>query len=230
MITWVMGGRRADLIPRSTSTNAINTLYNIEQGRVVYLFRPNSTSCNVPSTIYFLGGIVAGLGPLFNSTINTNSISRKIQQYTLFNLIMGVIVGGLIPISTSTFNVNYCYPIARERVDGIFWPRSTSINIPSTITRGRVTGQTWPISTTSTITWGGVSGHLIPMSTTFTTSTITWGRVDGIKRPMSTTFLDQRHFKTFFFITFIIVVTAEGGQMYGLMRTRSYTSIIPNRE
>ena len=138
-----------------------------------------------------------------------------------FTLDMGVIVDGLIPIYTSYFNIKSCYHIARGIVAGILWPRSTSINISSTITSGILDGQTWPTSTTSVINWGRADDLLRPMSTTFTTSTIARRRVDGLKRPMYMTFLTQRHFNTFFFRTFIVVVTTVGGIMDGLMRPRS---------
>ena len=137
-----------------------------------------------------------------------------------FTLDMGVIVAGLIPISNSYFNINYCYHIERGRVAGILWPRSNSINISSAITSGRLDGHTWPTSTTSVITWGRADGLLIHMSTNFMTSTITRGRVDGLKRPMYMTFLTQRHFNTFFFRNFIVVVTTRGGIMDGLTRQR----------
>ena len=43
----MMGGRRAGLRPRSTSTNAINILFNIEQGRVVDIFSVQTTNPRV---------------------------------------------------------------------------------------------------------------------------------------------------------------------------------------
>ena len=82
-------------------------------------------------------------------------------------------------------------------------------------------GQTWPKSTTYAITWGRLDGILIPMSKIFTTSTINWERVDGIKRPVSMILLSQRHFNTFYFRNFIIVVTMAGVIIDGLTRQRS---------
>ena len=106
----------------------------------------------------------------------------------MFTLLMGIIVAGLRPIFTSPFNINSWSPIARVRVTGLLWPRSTFINTFSAITRGRFSGQTWLTPTTSAITWGRVTGLLRPMYKAFTTSTITLVRVAGLERPMSTTF------------------------------------------
>ena len=57
--------------PRPTFPNAINTFSNIEQGRVVDLFRPTSMYCNITPNLLFLGGRVDGLGPISNSLITT---------------------------------------------------------------------------------------------------------------------------------------------------------------
>ena len=111
------------------------------------------------------------------------------------------------PIYTSTFNINPCFLIVIGKLTVLLWPRSTSINISSVNSRGRVDGQTWPTSMTSTITWGRVAGLLIHTSTTFTNCIIKWVIVAGLKISMPTTFLSQRHFYTFFLKTFIITVT-----------------------
>ena len=158
------------------------------------------------------------MGPISNSTITPNIISCKNQQFITFTLLRGEIVTGRKPISTSTFTMNYCSQIARGRVDGILWPRSTCINIPSAIKRGREAGHTWPTSTTSAITWGSVAGLKRPMSKTFMSSTITWRIVDGINRPMSTTLLTQKHFNIFFFRNVVVVFTTARIRMDGLTR------------
>ena len=80
-------------------------------------------------------------------------------------------------------------------MDGILWPISTSINISSTITRGKVAGQAWPMSTTSKITWGRVAGLLRHMSINSITSMSNWVIGGGLKRPMSTALLSWRHFQ-----------------------------------
>ena len=168
-------------------------------------------------TIFYLGVRVAGLGPIYNSYITTKSISWKSQQYTTFALVGGGLVDSQRPISTSPFNINYFYTDARGRVAGILWPRSTSINIPSTIMRVRVAGRTLPTPTTSTITWVRVDVRNIPMSKLFTTSMITWGRVAGLKRTIYTPYLTWRKFKDFFFRNFVIIVRMVGRRMAGIM-------------
>ena len=193
-------------------------LSNIEQVRVVDLFRHTSISYTVTPTISSSGWRVDGMGPMSNSPITTNSISWKSQQSTTFILVMGGIVAGLRPISTSPFNINFCSQIARGRVDGLLWNTSTSINISSVITRGIVDGQTWPTPTTYAINWGRVADILIPMYKTFTTSVIMRERVAGIKRAMSTALLYQRQFMNFLFRNFIIIITTEEGRMAGLTR------------
>ena len=115
----MMGGKRDCPRPISTSTNTITTLSNIEQGRVVDLFGPTSISCTVTPTIYYSGGILAGLGPILKYPITTNSIYMKSQQSTTFTLVMGEIVVGLRPISTSPFNKKYCLLIDRGIVAGL---------------------------------------------------------------------------------------------------------------
>ena len=172
----------------------------------------------ITPTISYLGLRVAGQEPIFNSPINTNSISWKIQQSTTFILVIGLIVAGLRPIYTSLFNINSCLLILRWILAGLLWPRSTYINISFMIMRKRVAGQSWPTSTTSEITRGEVAGILIPISTTFVPSSINWLIVSGFKRTMSTTFLSRRHFHTFFFRTFITVIKLMGGRMAGLTR------------
>ena len=101
-IKWIMGGRRASPRHRPTSPNAINYFSDIEQGWVFEIFRLNYMSCTITPTIYSLGGIVAGLGPISNSPITTNIITWKIHQSTTFTLVMGGIVACLRPIPTST--------------------------------------------------------------------------------------------------------------------------------
>ena len=147
-----------------------------------------------------------------------------------FTWVVWWILSGLMSISTSPFNVNSYYPIARGRVDGLLWTRSTSINITSVITRGIVAGQNWPPSTTSAIARGRVSGLLRPMPTTFTTSKITWVIMAGIKRPMPTIFLTWIHSDTFFFRTFISALNTELLITAGITIPISYTSITPHRE
>ena len=221
MINWIMGSRRDGPRPRSTSTNAITTLSNIEQGQVVDPFGPNYMSYIINPTISSLGEIVSGLGPLSNSLITVNSISWKRQQSTTFALVMGEILAGLRHIVTSHFNTNYFSLIDIERVTVILWPRSTSVNISPTITRGIVARKTWPTSTTSAITRGRVSGILMPTSTTFNTYSINWGKVSGINRPMYMTFLSQKHLHAFFFRTFITTVMTVGWRMAGFTIPRS---------
>ena len=178
----------------------------------------------VTSTISSFRGRVAGIGPISNYPVITNSISWKSQQYITFTLVMGGIVSGMRPISTSSFNTNPFPLIAKGRLAGILLPVSTFINIFSVITRGRLAGQTWPTSKTSAITWGRVSGILIPMYTTFTTSTINWGKFAGLKRPISMTFLYQMKFHTFFLRNFLTAITTTVGRIYGLKIPRSYIS------
>ena len=221
IINWMMVGRGAGPRPRSISHNAIKTFSNIEQVIVVDLFSPTSMSFTLTPTISSSVGRVAGVEPISNSPITINSISWKSQQYTTFTLVRGWIVAGRRPISTSPFNINSCYPIARVRVAGLLWPRSTYINISSATKRGRVASHTWPTPKTSTITWWSVAGLKRPMSTTFTTSTMTWVRVAGLKRPMSMTLLPRRHFKTFFLGNFVSVVTTAGIRMDGITRPLS---------
>ena len=112
MITWMMGVEWAGPRPRSTSTNDITTFYNIEQGIVVDIFIPTSMYCIIISTISSSGGRVAGMGPISNSPIATNSISWKSQQSTTFTLIRWGIVAVQRPIFTSPFNTNSFFPIA----------------------------------------------------------------------------------------------------------------------
>ena len=203
-ITWMMGGRRDGLIHRSTYTSTIKIFSNIKQGWVVDIFSPTSTSCTVTPTISYLGGRVAGLGPVSKSTITNNSISWKIHQYNTLALVMGGIVTVLRPIYTSTFNINSCFHIARGWFFGLLWPRFVYINIYSTITRVKVSVQDWP---------------------TYISSMITSGRLSSLKRPIGANCLIQRHFKTFFFRTFIVFVTTVEGIMDDLKIPRSCTSI-----
>ena len=147
MITLMVGGIGAGMIPRSTSPITINTFSNIEQGRVVDIFRPTSNYCNIAPTISSLGWIVDGLVYISNSPITNNSISLWSQQCTTVTLVMGFILSGLIHLSTSPSNINYCYPIVRGRVDGL--KISTS--------------------TTSAVTWGRVAVIKRPMSKNFLT-------------------------------------------------------------
>ena len=195
-ITWMMVGRRACLRPISKYPITINILSNIEQGIVSNIFRPTYTSCTITPTIFYSGVRVSGMGTIPNSPIITNSISWWSQQYTTFNLVMGGIVDGMRPISTSPFNINYFSPIARGRVAGLLWPRPTSTNTSSVITRGIC------------------SVCKIPMSTT---SVMSRGRLAGLKIPMPTDLLIRRHFKTFFLRNSIVLITAVGGRMAGIM-------------
>ena len=165
---------------------------------IASLLRPKSMSSTITTTINSF--------VVMKTSMKMKRGNSSMQQSTIVTWVIGVIVDGLIPISTSYFNIKSCYHIARGIVAGILWPRSTSINISSTITSGILDGQTWPTSTTFVITWGRAYGLLMPMSKTFTTSTITWRRVDGLKRPMSITFRTQRHFNTFFFRTFMLLL------------------------
>ena len=213
LMTWMMGGRRAGPRPRSTYPNYINNFSNIEQVRVVDLFRPTYMFCTVTPTISSLGGIVAGMEPISNPPITTNIISWKSQHYTMFTLVRWLMVAGQRLISAYPFKIKSCYLIARGILAGILWPRSTSINLFYTITRGRVSSHTWPTSTTSAMTWGKVAGIKRPMPTTFTIYMITWGTVVGLKRHMSTTFLTKIHFNKFIFRTFVVNVTTVGGRM-----------------
>ena len=59
----------------------------------------------------------------------------KSQQSTTFTLVRGGIVTDRIPISKSPFHINSCYPISRERLADILWPRAISINVSSAIKR-----------------------------------------------------------------------------------------------
>ena len=147
----------------------------------------------------------------------------------MFTLVMGVIVAGLRPIYASPLKIDSCSLIEIVIVAGLLWTRSASINISSAITRVKLSGKTWPTSTTSAIPWCIMAGLLRPKSTNFMTSAITWGILSGIKIPIFTTFLSQIHFNTFFFRNFIIVVTTTGGIMAGLTIRVSYTSITPHR-
>ena len=79
-ITWTMVGRRDVLRPISNSTITINTFSNIEQGRLAYPLRNNSMSWTITPTIYSLGGIMAGLGHIYNYTIATNSFSYIVRR------------------------------------------------------------------------------------------------------------------------------------------------------
>ena len=158
---------------------------------------------------------------MFHITITTNSISWKSQQPTTFILVMVGIVAGIRPISTSHFNINLCSPIGRGIVAGLLWPIFTFINKSSAITRGRLYVQTWPTSTTSANNWCRLAGLLIPMSTTFMTYKITWWIVVGLKIPTSATLLSRRHFNTFLFRNFSVVVATKGGIIYGISRPRS---------
>ena len=194
-ITWMMGGRRGGLRDRSTSPVSINTFYNIEQWIEVDLLVSTSVSWTTTPTISSLGWIVSGLRPISNSPITNNSISWWSQKSTTFTLVVVWIVADLRPISTSPFNIKYFSPIARGTVAFLLWPRYTSTNISSVITRWRVIGQRIP---------------------TPTTSAITWGIVTGIKRPMYTTLLTQRHVNNFFFINFTTIVMMVGGITAGI--------------
>ena len=95
----------------------------------------------------------------------------------------------------------------------LLWPRYTSINISSMITRFRVAGNTWPISTTSTIALGRVAGILRHLSNNFM---ITWRKVAGLSRPMYKTLLTQRHFNNIFFGNFPVIFTMKWGRMAGI--------------
>ena len=137
---------------------------------------------------------------------------RWSQKSTTVTWVMGGKVSGLRPIFTYPFNINYCSLVARERVGGLLWPRSTPTNITTMIP---------PV-----ITIGRVAGLKIPMSTT---SAITIRRVDGLKGPMPTDFISQRQSKNFLLLYYIVVVTAVGGIMASLIRPISYTSITTHR-
>ena len=204
-----MGGRRAGLRHIFMYPIAINTCSSIVQGRGVTLFRHLSLSCTIIPDIFSLGGRVSGMGYISNSIIITNIISCRSQQHTTFTLVIGVVVAGLIPISTSPLNINSYSPIEIVIVAGLLWPRSTFISMSPVIKIGIV------------------AGIKIRMSTT---SVITRGIVAGLKRPVSTTFLTWRHFKTFFFINFIIVATNVGGRIYGFKIPLSYASITTHRK
>ena len=190
--------------PRSTSPIAIITLSNIEQERVVYIFRSTFISCTINPTISSLGGRVVVLGPISNSPITTNSISWRSQQLNMFTLVMRRIVAGQRNIFTSPFNTNSCSPITGGRVSVLLWIRFASCNISSAIMRGNIGWSKKTYAQDHLITWVRVDGIKIPIFTTFTTSAIDWVIVSGLKWPMSTTFLTQRRFKTFFYINFMI--------------------------
>ena len=72
----MMGGRRDGLRPISTYSNAINTLFNIEQGLVVGLFGPTYVYFTIPPTISSLGGGIGWSGTYIQ-------LSHKHQQYLL---------------------------------------------------------------------------------------------------------------------------------------------------
>ena len=104
-----MGVRRDGLRHRYTSPNAINTFSNIEPVIVIYLLIPTSTSCTTTPTISYLGVRVAGLGPIYNSSITTNSILYRIQKFTTFALVREVKVACQRPISTYPFNIKLLF-------------------------------------------------------------------------------------------------------------------------
>ena len=216
-----MERRRSGRRPISTSPNVINTFSNIEQVRVVDIFRPTSMYYTIPPNTLSLVGRAAGLEPISKLPINANSIYWKSQKSTMFTLVMGEMEADMRDIFIYPFNINSHFLIARVIADVLLWPISTSINISSVNNIGRVAGQTWPTSMTSAIIWGRLAGLLRPMSTTFAASTINLGRMAGIKRPMSTNFPSQRHVNTFLFITSITVIKIMVRRMYGLKKPRS---------
>ena len=75
MITLIMGGRRAGIIPITYSPDAINSFSDIEQVRVVDILRHTYVSCTITPTISSLGVRVVGLGHISNSPIATNIIA-----------------------------------------------------------------------------------------------------------------------------------------------------------
>ena len=119
------------------------------------------------------------------------------------------ILAGLRPISTSLFNLNYSSQILRERLAGLLLPRSISYNITNAI-------------------YSEIKREIVARMST--NSAITLGRVAGLNRPISTSFINQRHFKTFFFVNFIIIVTKLGEMVAGIMRLISYTSTTTHSE
>ena len=99
MITWMMGGRRAGPIPRYTYPNTISNLYSIEQGHLVDILRPNSTSCTITPNISSLGGRVDDLGTISNSPITTDwrTLCTLDMHYGLINPLWSDILNPSIP-------------------------------------------------------------------------------------------------------------------------------------
>ena len=115
------------MIPIPTFTITTNTLSIIVKGRVANILKSTSTSCTITSTItsfifmktiinmnrstrctqqyimvtWFMGGRVAGMGPISTSQITTNSLS---------NVVRGISDGIFRPISTSDIINFYITP------------------------------------------------------------------------------------------------------------------------
>ena len=187
MITWVVGGRRSGPIPIYNSTNSINTLSNIEQGKVVDLFRTTSISCTIAPNIYYLGVRVAGMGPVSTSTISTN---------IFFHITRGKVAGLFRPRFTSTIINSYISPWVDIITTYISRPISiikTDINLILFIyILIFTTRRNWRSQKYTTVTWVMVGrvASLRPISTTtnittMITSTTERGRVYGIKISMS---------------------------------------------
>ena len=211
MFTWVIGGGGLDgMGPKSNSPITTNSFYHIAGGKLAGLFRPISTSTiinyYIPPQVSIITTsvyppiiiIITDITILFFMNLFFYTTRRYwwIQQYTTVTWVMGVKVAGMGPISTYPFKINSCSPILIVRMAGLLWHISTSINITTIIS--------------SVIMREIVDGIKIPISATFA---ITWVIVAGLERHMLTYFITQRHFKTFFFVNYIVVITKVGGIM-----------------
>ena len=113
------------MIPKSTSSIAINTFPIILKVIVSNLLRSTYKSCTITPTInYFV---------FINTIIHMTRRTKYRQQYTMVTWVMRVIVASLVSISASPITNRIFSYVAREKVAGLFRPRSMSVIITSYI-------------------------------------------------------------------------------------------------
>ena len=208
MVTWVMGWRVTGLGPVSTSSVTTNSFSYIARGKFSGLFRTISTYVVINSYILPKFSIIA------TSVFHPISIIKT--DITLLVFMNIFIYTKRINYQSQKSTTVFC--VIGGRLD-FLRPIITSpfnINPCYMIDRVRVSGLLWPIFTSTNIT-------------TMITSAITRGIVYGINWPMYASLITTIHFKTFFFINFIVFTTV-GGIMAGIMRPISYTFINTHRE
>ena len=208
MTTSVIGVKMAGIRHISIYPIITKSLSYIARGKVPGIFRLRSTSIIIN---YYIDPWVA---------IITNYIYNTISIIKTATILFFLLNTFIYTMRANLYSKKYTMVtwITWGRVDGLR-PISTStlnINSFSTIEIGRVASLFWPRSTFTNIT-------------TIITYTIKRERLDGLKISMSTSFITWRHFKTFFFRSFI-TVDFVGGRMAGIMMPISYSSITTHLE